>query len=68
MVDPVAFEALLVAYRQRFHDDPPMFDVDREELMRRIPIALRTGRPITEEDFGLPDGAYAEPNREEPPS
>jgi len=49
-----SFSNLLTTYRAQFGDDPPLMDVDKQDLARRMEEALRTGRPIRLEDFGGP--------------
>lgn len=53
-------EELILAYRRRFHDDPPFFGLDKQDLARRIRDALSTGRPI---DLGVPDDAFISPTQ-----
>jgi hypothetical protein len=56
------FSNLLTTYRARFNDDPPLMGVDKPDLARRMEEALRTGRPIRLEDFGVPPDADVSPS------
>ena len=52
------YQDAISAYFEKFDEGPPIRDMDENEAIAAIEVALETGKPITEgKDQDIPEGA-----------
>lgn len=46
-------------YQDRFGHQPPLVGVPKDVVIQKVVESIRTGKPYTFKDLGLPTGAYS---------